>query len=85
VKKTTTETITRKRADNSPEGFYEEMVAVEVALDGTEIGKSSGPWDTCVLCNYTAPKTDMGYISGRPYCFKYNCFASTAYEETRGE
>jgi len=80
-----TETVTRKRADNSPAGYYTETVDVEIALDGVKLGAFKGKWDTCALCNYTAPANDMGYIDGRPFCYKYGCYPSKAYELTRGD
>ena len=84
MKKTTTEVITRKVPDNSPDGFTWETVTVDVALDGTRIGTFKGKWATCHLCNYTAPASEMGFISGLPYCYKHDCYTSTAYEALRG-
>jgi hypothetical protein len=58
-------------------------VEISTYLDNTDKNKFKGEWDTCTVCNYSCPKSEMGYIDGKPFCYKYNCYQSRIFELNR--
>lgn len=68
------ETIDRKVPDNSQEGFHWETVEIQTTDAGTTKSSFEGEWEICRLCGYIAPRTEMGEIDGKWYCFKYDCY-----------
>lgn len=85
MKRWRVETIINKRVDPTG-GFIEEEIEIEVPEETQELNKITGQtWDRCVKCFHVAPQTEMGYINGKPYCYKYDCYQDRIVELNKGE